>query len=302
MSEAVADILNYHRYSVDAVYGGEAALQYARSQTYDGIILDIMMPRRDGLSVLRGLRREGISAPVLLLTAKAEVEDRISGLDAGAEIRSKRSLGYSLEARGVWESDAEEARGYGEQILASGRTSGKIGPYKYLLQNIDSGARLVLMDNSASIRMLSGILLSALRIGLISLAALFVILLPMSNRVVRSYAANMERQKQFITNAGHEIKTPVAAANTCSSLRTCFWTMPCSTRARTVRSACSWSAGGSRRELRSTTVWTRIQTARPKRCSTAFTAAAATESGFPRPAPSPECTGTRLARSIWTEE
>ena len=79
-----------------------------------------------------------------------------------------------------------------------------------LLESALDGARLVLMDNSERIRMLSGILLSALRIGLVSMAVLFLILLPVSDRVVRSYAANIERQKQFITNAGHEIKTPVA--------------------------------------------------------------------------------------------
>ena len=85
MSEAVVDILNYHKYSVDAVYNGEDALHYARSRLYDGIILDIMMPKLDGLSVLRQLRQEGNPVPVLLLTAKAEVEDRIRGLDCGAD-------------------------------------------------------------------------------------------------------------------------------------------------------------------------------------------------------------------------
>ena len=85
MSEAVVDILNYHKYSVDAVYDGEDALYYARSQRYDGIILDVMMPKLDGLSVLRQLRRENNATPVLLLTARSEVEDRIGGLDAGAD-------------------------------------------------------------------------------------------------------------------------------------------------------------------------------------------------------------------------
>lgn len=85
MAEAVVDILNYHHYTVGAVHNGEDALHYARSQRYDGIILDIMMPKMDGLQVLTLLRREGNTTPVLLLTAKAEVEDRISGLDAGAD-------------------------------------------------------------------------------------------------------------------------------------------------------------------------------------------------------------------------
>lgn len=85
MSEAVVDILTYHKYAVDAVYDGQEALDYARAQQYDGIILDIMMPRKSGLEVLSILRREGNTTPVLLLTAKSEVEDRIAGLDAGAD-------------------------------------------------------------------------------------------------------------------------------------------------------------------------------------------------------------------------
>ena len=85
MSEALVDILSFHNYSVDAVYNGADALDYARSQTYDGVILDVMMPRMDGVEVLERLRREGNRTPVLLLTARGEVEDRIRGLDAGAD-------------------------------------------------------------------------------------------------------------------------------------------------------------------------------------------------------------------------
>ena len=85
MSEAVVDILTYHGYLVDAVFDGEEALHYARLGGYDGIILDIMMPKMDGLQVLQLLRREGCRTPVLLLTAKTQVEDRIHGLDLGAD-------------------------------------------------------------------------------------------------------------------------------------------------------------------------------------------------------------------------
>lgn len=85
MSEAVVDILSYHHYLVDAVYDGEEALAFAKSGHYDGIILDIMMPKKSGLEVLSQLRREGYQTPVLLLTAKADVEDRIQGLDLGAD-------------------------------------------------------------------------------------------------------------------------------------------------------------------------------------------------------------------------
>ncbi len=85
MSEAVVDILQYHKYIVDAVYNGEDALYYAQTQNYDGIILDIMMPKMSGFEVLKKLRSEGFRTPILLLTAKAEVEDQITGLDLGAD-------------------------------------------------------------------------------------------------------------------------------------------------------------------------------------------------------------------------
>lgn len=85
LSEAVSDILTYHKYTVDVVDNGEDALDYALGQHYDGLILDIMMPRMDGLTVLRELRAKGNTVPVLLLTAKSEIEDRIIGLDAGAD-------------------------------------------------------------------------------------------------------------------------------------------------------------------------------------------------------------------------
>lgn len=85
LSEAVVDVLEYHNYRVDPVYDGQDALDYAETERYDGIILDVMMPRRSGLEVLETLRARGDATPVLLLTAKAEVEDRIRGLDLGAD-------------------------------------------------------------------------------------------------------------------------------------------------------------------------------------------------------------------------
>ena len=85
MAEAVTDILQYHNYSVDTVCDGRDALDYALAERYDGIILDVMMPKLSGFEVLRRLREEGVKTPVLLLTARAEVEDRIEGLDLGAD-------------------------------------------------------------------------------------------------------------------------------------------------------------------------------------------------------------------------
>lgn len=85
LSEAVSDYLTYEKYIVDTVSNGEDAYDYAISGDYDGIILDIMMPKRDGIEVLSALRKNGCNTPVLLLTAKTQVEDRICGLDAGAD-------------------------------------------------------------------------------------------------------------------------------------------------------------------------------------------------------------------------
>lgn len=85
MSEAVCDVLKYRKYNVDAVYDGEEAYYYAKNEEYDGIILDIMMPKMDGLEVLSRLRAEGNNTPVLLLSAKGDLEDRVLGLDLGAD-------------------------------------------------------------------------------------------------------------------------------------------------------------------------------------------------------------------------
>lgn len=85
LSNALVAILKHNNYSVDAVYNGADALEYGLSQNYDVIVLDIMMPKMNGLETLENLRKKGIHTPILMLTAKAEIEDRILGLDAGAD-------------------------------------------------------------------------------------------------------------------------------------------------------------------------------------------------------------------------
>ena len=96
MSEAVVDILSYHKYIVDAVYDGADALAYAQEGHYDGIILDIMMPKLNGLEVLQTLRRAGCRTPILLLTARAGIEDQIQGLDLGADDYLPKPFSMSL--------------------------------------------------------------------------------------------------------------------------------------------------------------------------------------------------------------
>lgn len=84
LSKAVTEILERNNYTVDAVYDGQSALDYLDTDNYDGVILDIMMPKIDGISVLKKIRNRGNLVPVLLLTAKSEVDDKVLGLDAGA--------------------------------------------------------------------------------------------------------------------------------------------------------------------------------------------------------------------------
>lgn len=85
LTDALSVILTYNKYSVDVVYDGQDALDYALTGDYDGLILDVMMPKMNGFDVLRALRAEGITTPVIMLTAKSQLQDKIEGLDAGAD-------------------------------------------------------------------------------------------------------------------------------------------------------------------------------------------------------------------------
>lgn len=84
LSRALSALLEKNHYLVDAVYDGEEALDYVSIENYDAIVMDIMMPKMDGITVLRTLRNQHNETPVLLLTAKSEVEDKVQGLDSGA--------------------------------------------------------------------------------------------------------------------------------------------------------------------------------------------------------------------------
>lgn len=85
LSKALCTLLRYNNFSVDAVYDGVDAIDYLDSEIYDCLILDIMMPKVDGLTVLKTIREKGNNIPVLMLTAKTEINDRCLGLDMGAD-------------------------------------------------------------------------------------------------------------------------------------------------------------------------------------------------------------------------
>ena len=84
LARAVSAILEKNNFSVDVVHDGADALDWLRAGNYDGAVLDIMMPKMDGITVLKTIRAEGNMLPVLLLTAKSEIDDKVEGLDSGA--------------------------------------------------------------------------------------------------------------------------------------------------------------------------------------------------------------------------
>lgn len=85
MASVLEALLHRENYAVDVVHDGQDALDYGLADNYDCLVLDIMMPKKDGIQVLQALRAQNVSTPVLLLTAKGQVEDRIAGLDSGAD-------------------------------------------------------------------------------------------------------------------------------------------------------------------------------------------------------------------------
>lgn len=84
LARAIVKIFEKNNYSADAVYNGEDALEYLRTENYDVAVLDIMMPKMDGITVLKKIRQAGNAIPVLMLTAKSEIDDKVLGLDSGA--------------------------------------------------------------------------------------------------------------------------------------------------------------------------------------------------------------------------
>ena len=85
LADTLCELLTYHKYAADVAYDGEAGLDDALTGIYDGIILDVMMPKKNGFQVVRELRKAGVNTPVLLLTAKSETCDKVEGLDRGAD-------------------------------------------------------------------------------------------------------------------------------------------------------------------------------------------------------------------------
>ena len=137
LSKAIVKIFEKNNYSVDAVYNGEDALAYLEAGCYDAAVLDIMMPKMDGITVLKRARAEGISVPILMLTAKAEIEDRVLGLDSGANDYlpkpfDSRELLARLRSITRSRTEADTKLSFGNVVLdrAAFELSGPAGSFK----------------------------------------------------------------------------------------------------------------------------------------------------------------------------
>ena len=176
-------LLKREHYSVDAVYNGQDALDYGLGGNYACIVLDIMMPKLDGIQVLQALRAKQAAVPVLLLTAKSQVEDRVAGLENGADDYLPKPF---------------DSRGY-------------VDHYRFgLFPSEDGGSTVIVMDCFLMLQAADNMLRITVLIFLVCALIVFLLLLFFSGRAIRPFAENLERQRQFVTDASHELKTPLS--------------------------------------------------------------------------------------------
>ena len=293
--KSLIHIFRNNRYITDGVSNGADAFNYAATGEYDGIVMDIMMPEKDGLMVLRELREQNITTPVLLLTARTEIPQRIEGLDAGADdylpkpfaaaelmarvramlrrksnytpdILSARQLNGAMDmladrisenggsfpeysageqedmggpAPGFINEETrfsvrffivsfddeglvtgeniaamrsvtqQSAAGYGIKAAASGSERGWIDDYRYKKYENSQGYDIVFVDGAMNRSVFRMTMLSAGAALTGSGIVLFILMVVFSKRAVRPIAESYEKQKQFITDANHELKTPL---------------------------------------------------------------------------------------------
>lgn len=129
LSSALSTILKHNNYSVDAVYDGQATLDYLESEIYDLLILDVMMPKKDGIAVLKELRKRNNQIPVIILTAKTESENKILGLDCGADdYITKPFVANELLAR--IRAVTRRKSGIADNVLTFGNTELNLATYE----------------------------------------------------------------------------------------------------------------------------------------------------------------------------
>ena len=157
LSRALCTMLGMNNFIVDAVYDGEDAVEHARSGIYDCIVMDLMMPKKDGITAIREIRALGIKVPILVLTAKSEIDDRVLGLDSGADdylTKPFEAKELIARLRAITRRHGDEA----DNMLILGNT--KLSRTKFTLMTDDGEERLtnkeyqlmeMLMQNSSQI-------------------------------------------------------------------------------------------------------------------------------------------------------
>lgn len=128
IAKALKVMLERNKYVVDAVYNGTDAVDYACTNVYDALILDIMMPGMEGIAALTAIRRSGVTTPALFLTAKSEVENRVAGLDAGADDYLPKPFAASEFLARV-RALTRRSGGYAPALLRLGNTTLDCGQY-----------------------------------------------------------------------------------------------------------------------------------------------------------------------------
>lgn len=139
IARALKVMLEKNKYAVDLVHNGNDALDYLRATGYDALVLDIMMPGKDGIQVLKTARAEGVTTPALFLTAKAEVADRVAGLDAGADDYLPKPFAASEFLARV-RALTRRSNTYASSILSFGNVT--LDCSQYLLKTILGEVRL----------------------------------------------------------------------------------------------------------------------------------------------------------------
>lgn len=159
LNKALTTLLKRNSYVVDSAIDGEEALYFIREYQYDVIVLDIMLPKIDGLEVLRRVRKEGLQTPIILLTAKSTIEDKITGLDLGADdylpkpFNAEELLARirALGRRKAQEYSDKETISFGDLIVNNNNFVVKCGDKEVTLSNKEAQILVLLINANGNI-------------------------------------------------------------------------------------------------------------------------------------------------------